>query len=61
MKVSCPCLFEGIGKEFPRHVATPQETVKYPASGRGIETVTPEVSTQPCFPVIPSLIGGIVS
>jgi hypothetical protein len=36
---------------------TPQETVRYPASGRGIETVTPEVSTQPRFSVI-SLNGG---
>ena len=54
---NCPCLFEGSIKEFPRHVAIPQETVRYPASGRGIETVTPEVSTQPRVSAIP-LNGG---
>jgi hypothetical protein len=53
MTISCPCLFEGSSQEFPRHVATPQETVRYPASGKGIETMTPEVSTQPRFSVIP--------
>jgi hypothetical protein len=55
--VSCPCLFEDSSQEFARHVATPQKTVSSPASGRGIETVTPEVSTQPRFSVIP-LNGG---
>ena len=54
---NCPCLFEGRIQEFPRHVATSQETVRYPASGRGNETVTPEVSTQPRFSTIP-LNGG---
>jgi hypothetical protein len=57
MTLSCPCLFEGSSQEFPRHVTKPQETVRYPAYGRGIETVTPEVSTQPRFSVIP-LNGG---
>jgi len=52
-----PCLFEGSIQEFPRHVVTPQETVRYPISGRGIETVTPEASTQPRFSTIP-LNGG---
>jgi hypothetical protein len=57
MTVRCPCLFEGSRQEFLRHVATPQGIVRYPAFGRGIETVTTEVSIHPRFSVIP-LNGG---